>query len=132
MTKELTAKEKMTVSMEGEPTRERPVFVPAVDIYESDMGMTLLADMPGVTKEGLTIDIKDNTLSIRGIIKSEDDESRKSIYREYEEGDYYRQFALSEMIDQSKITASLKDGVLNLFMPKIEPAQPRKIEISAS
>lgn len=127
--KELQAYEKQPVSSEGEPTKSGPVFVPAVDIFESEEGMTVLADMPGVKKEGLTVDLKDNTLTILGELAREEETGPKTVYREYEEGDYYRQFALSEVIDQSNISATLKDGVLTLYLPKIKPAQPRKIEV---
>lgn len=130
MTEELKAKEKTMVESEGEQTRSGPVFVPSVDIFESETSMTLLADMPGVTKEGLTVDLKDNTLTIRGEVAPAETEGRRVIFREYQEGDYFRQFSLSELIDQARITASLKDGVLTVLLPKIEPAQPRRIEIN--
>jgi len=131
MSGEIKAQDKKAVEAEGERTKAGPVFLPAVDIYESEEGMTLLADMPGVEKEGLIIDLKENTLTIKGEVKKQEESAPNTIYREYEEGDYYRQFNLSEMIDQEKITASLKDGVLTLFLPKIAPAQPRRIEISS-
>jgi HSP20 family protein len=127
--KELQAFEKQPVDSESESTRSGPIFVPAVDIFESEKGMTVLADMPGVKKEGLTIDLKDNTLTIRGELPAEEETGSRVVYREYEEGDYFRQFALSEVIDQRNISATLKNGVLTLFLPKIEPAQPRKIEV---
>ena len=129
MTKELEAKDKTAVSVEGEQTRPGPLFVPNVDIYESEDGMTLLADMPGVVKDGLTIDLKDNILTIRGNVPQPEDDGPNVIYREYETGDYYRQFTLSEKIAQEEITAALKDGVLTLFLPKSKPASPRRIEV---
>lgn len=127
--KELQAQEKQPVNSEGEPTKSGPVFVPAVDIFESEEGMTVLADMPGVKREGLSIDLKDNTLTIRGELAEKEDAGPKMVYQEYAEGDYYRQFALSEVIDQANISANLKHGVLELYLPKIKPAQPRKIEV---
>ena len=130
MTDELQARDKMTVEAEGEQTKEGPVFVPAVDIYESEEALTLVADMPGVSKENLTIDLKENTLTIKGGIQPSQDLG-KVLYKEYEEGDYYRQFSLSELIDQGGITANLKDGVLTLSLPKVKPAQPRRIEITS-
>jgi HSP20 family protein len=130
MTDELQARDKMTVEAEGEQTKAGPVFVPAVDIYESEEALTLVADMPGVNKENLTIDLKENTLTIKGGVPPSEDLG-KVLYREYEEGDYYRQFTLSELIDQGGITAALKDGVLTLSLPKIKPAQPRRIEITS-
>ncbi len=132
MDKELQAAEKVAVATEGEQTKAGPVFTPFVDIYESQEGLTLLADMPGVPKDGLVIDVKDNTLTVRGEVKPAADEGRHVLYQEYKVGDYYRQFTLSEVIDQNKITATLKDGVLNLYLPKVEPAKPRRIEITAA
>ena len=130
MTDELQARDKMTVEAEGEQTKEGPVFVPAVDIYESEEALTLVADMPGVSKESLTIDLKENTLTIKGGVQPTQ-ALGKVLYKEYEEGDYYRQFTLSELIDQGGITAGLKDGVLTLNLPKVKPAQPRRIEITS-
>ena len=129
MSQEIKAQGKRAVKEGGEPTKAGPVFLPAVDIYESPECMTLVADMPGVNKQGLTIDLKEDTLTIRGSVASEEGEGLRLLYREYEEGDYYRQFSLSELIDQAGITATLKDGVLTLVLPKVAPAEPRKIEV---
>ena len=123
MSKELEAKEKIAVQPEGEHTKAGPVFSPTVDIQETEDGLTLLADMPGVEKEGLTIDLEDNVLTIRGAVKPAADGDRKILYKEYEEGDYFRQFTLPEVIAQDKISANLKNGVLTLVLPKIEPAK---------
>jgi len=131
MSKELQAKDKMEVAAKTEQTRNRPVFVPAVDIFESEEALTLTADMPGVEKDGLFIDLKDNTLSLRGQTRETPDDGRTLLYQEYREGDYYRQFSLSDAIDQDNITASLKDGVLTLLLPKARKAKPRQIEVSA-
>lgn len=130
MTPEIQAKEKTVVSAEGEQTKTGPIFVPAVDIYESQEGMTLVADMPGVDKDGLAIDLDSNTLTIRGTIKSIGEETKNVLHREYDEGDYFRQFTVSDVIDQERISANLKDGVLTLFLPKVKPAQPRRIEVT--
>ena len=131
MTQELQAREKMEVTSPAEQTKARPVFVPAVDICESDTGLTVMADMPGVATDGLSVDLKDNTLTIRGEVKTVD-EDRTILYREYNVGDYYRQFNLSSVIDQTKISAKLKDGVLILELPKVEKAKPRQIEVAAA
>lgn len=130
MTQELQVREKMEVDSPAEQTRDVPVFVPPVDIYESEAGITLLADMPGVTTEGLSVDLKENVLTIRGAAQSLEG-GRTVLYREYQVGDYYRQFTLSDVIDQGKIGARLKDGVLTLELPKAEKAKPRQIEIKA-
>lgn len=129
MTKEIQVVEKVAAETGGEQTREVPVFAPRVDIYETDEGLTVLAEMPGVDKDGLVIDLKDYTLTLRGAVQPAQAEGRSVVHREYEVGDYFRQFALSEVIDQAGIAASLKDGVLTLVLPKVEPAKPRKIEV---
>jgi len=131
MSKELEAQEKREVSPDSELTKPQPVFQPAVDIYESEEGLTLIADMPGVTKEGLSINLQDNVLTIHGEVASAPQENRKIIYREYNEGDYRRGFTLSDQINQGKIKAVLKDGVLTLSLPKVEESKPRQIEITA-
>ena len=127
MTQELQAQEKREVQAEAEQTHTRPVFVPSVDIYESDQGLTLVADLPGVQKDGLSIDLKDNVLSLKGQVTVE--EPGHMLYREYNVGDYARQFTLADTIDQDRIAATLKDGVLTLVLPKVEKAQPRRIEV---
>ena len=127
MTQELQAQEKREVQAEAEQTHTRPVFVPSVDIYESDQGLTLVADLPGVQKDGLSIDLKDNVLSLKGEVTAE--EPGNMLYREYNVGDYARQFTLADTIDQDRIAATLKDGVLTLVLPKVEKAQPRRIEV---
>jgi HSP20 family protein len=129
MTKEIQVVEKVAAEAGGEQTRAVPVFAPRVDIYETDEGLTVLAEMPGVDRDGLMIDLKDYTLTLRGAVQPALAEGRSVVYREYEVGDYFRQFTLSEVIDQAKISASLKDGVLTLVLPKVEPAKPRKIEV---
>ena len=130
MSKELEAQEKMEVTPESELTRPQPVFQPAVDIYESQDKLTLIAEMPGVTKDGLSINLQDNILTIYGTVASASHEDRKTIHREYNVGDYRRGFTLSDQIDQTKITAAIKNGVLILSLPKVEESQPRQIEIT--
>ena len=127
--KELQAKEKTEVSVPAEQTRPGTVFVPAVDIFESETDIVLLADLPGITPEDLTIDLRDNILTLTGDIGSFENEDEKDIFREYEFGKYYRQFTVSEEIDQDKIDARLKDGVLRLALPKSEKAVPKKITV---
>lgn len=114
---------------EGEPTKSGVYFSPVVDIFETDEAITLLADLPGVSKEQLDINIEDKQLTITGLI-NEQDQQVHPIYSEYSVGGYTRSFKLGDTIDQSKINAALKDGVLTLVMPKAERLKPRKIQIS--
>jgi HSP20 family protein len=126
---ELNVREKTPLDMGGaESTSGELRFSPLVDIWENEQGLTVVADMPGVEADGLSIDLKENILTIFGKVQ-EDRTNRKLLSQEFEVGDFYRQFALSEQIDQEKITASMKDGVLTLNLPKQAPAQPRKINV---
>ena len=127
---DLQVEEKKEVQATGESTRDVPVFVPPVDIYESENALTLLADMPGVPIDNIDIDLDSDQLTIRGKITAPTEEG-KVIFREYVAGDYYRQFTLSSDIDRGKIQASMKDGVLKLVLPKAEAAKPRKITVNA-
>jgi HSP20 family protein len=129
--KELKVKEKQEVTAAGEQTRPGVVYTPDVDIFESDKEMTLLADMPGVTTGNLSIDLRDDVLTLTGETSPDEDGDEEPIVVEYGVGRYHRQFTLSEVIDQAKITAELKDGVLRLVLPKVEKATPRKITVSA-
>ena len=129
--KELKVREKQELSTDTEQTRPGPVYTPDVDIFESETDITLLADMPGVTSDHMTIDLRDDVLTLTGEAETDGEASEEHIVMEYGVGKYYRQFTLSEVIDQAKITAELKDGVLRLVLPKVEKATPRKITVSA-
>lgn len=129
--KEIELKEKKELKpAAGEGTRPGPLFIPAVDILEDPTGITILADMPGVDGKNVDIDLKDNQLTITGRIDSVEGEKEVSLYREFLYGDYFRQFALSYVIDQNKITAKMEDGVLRLILPKVEKMKPQKIKVS--
>ena len=128
----LQAKEKAEVTTPAEQTRPGLVFTPAVDIFETEKEITLLADMPGVTAKDLNIDLHDNVLTLDGEVKSPEGDEEADVIREYRTGKYYRQFTLSQVIDQAKINAELKDGVLRLGLAKVEAATPRKIAVKAA
>ncbi len=126
--KDLQAREKVEVTGQAEGTRNVPVYVPAVDIYESADALTLAADMPGVSPENVAIDVKDNQLTLRGTVTLEG-EKEHLLFQEYGVGDYSRQFTLGKAIDQGKIEATMKDGVLVVRLPKAEAIKPRKITV---
>ena len=130
-TKELQAKEKTQVMTPAEQTKPGIVFTPAIDIFETDKEITLLADIPGVEAKNLNIDLRDDTLTLTGVIESIEGPDEEDILVEFEVGTYYRQFTLPEVIDQGKIDAQLNDGVLRLHLPKVEKATPRKITVNA-
>ena len=130
--KEMVRQEKKEVKKAGEEMRPGPVFMPAVDILENQNEIMFLADMPGVNGKDVDIDLREDVLSIRGAVSPVEDEKEVSIYREYNWGDYFRQFTLTEVIDQEKISAKMDDGVLRLTLPKKERVKPKKIQISAN
>ena len=128
-TKEIQAKEKQEVTIPAEQTKPGLVFTPAVDIFETEKEITLLADMPGVKADDLTIDLRENTLTLSADIAPVDDSEEEKILVEYETGRYFRQFTLGELINQENIDAKLNDGVLRLTLPKVEKATPKKISV---
>lgn len=127
--KELQAKEKTKVTTPAEQTRAGVVFNPAVDIFETEGEISLIADMPGVNTNNLTVDLRDDILTLHGEVKPEKRPGEQSLLQEYQVGSYFRQFSLSEAIDQNKIDAKLKNGVLQLSLPKAQKAVPRKITV---
>lgn len=129
--KELQVKGKQELSTPAEQTRPGLVFTPSVDIFENDKAIVLLADMPGVEAKALNIDLRDNTLTLDGAVEPYEGDNEEDVLMEYEVGKYYRQFALSQVIDQEKIDAQLQDGVLRLTLPKVEKAAPRTITVQA-
>ncbi len=127
--KELQVKPKQEVTTAAELTSPGLVFTPSVDIFETDRELTLLADLPGVTADNLTIDLRENTLTLTGEVEPAAGTDEEGLLVEYQTGKYHRQFSLSNVIDQRKIDAKLKDGVLRLTLPKVEEAKPRQIEV---
>ena len=130
--KEISLREKEEIKKdEGEPTQAGVYYSPAVDIFETEEAITLLADLPGVDKEQLDINVEDRQLTVTGLVKEPEDRLQP-VYTEYGIGGYTRSFKLGDTVDQSKISASLKDGVLTLVLPKADRLKPRKIEITTS
>jgi HSP20 family protein len=130
--KDIKVREKQEVTTPAEQTTPGTVFTPQVDIFETEKDITVLADIPGVKSEKLNIDLRDNVLTITGDIEPAGTSAEEDVLIEYDTGRFYRQFTLSEVIDQNKIDAKLGDGVLRLTLPKVEKATPRKIAIRAA
>lgn len=112
-----------------EQTRSGPVYSPAVDIFENDTAITVLADLPGVRADNLEIDLRENVLTLMGRVSGPENTGEATVLREYQPGMFFRQFTLGETIEQSRIDAKLKDGVLRLELPKAEKARPRQIAV---
>lgn len=126
-TKELQVQENTAAA---ELTKTGPAFSPDVDIYETDAEIVLLADIPGVTPEALTIDLRDSVLTLSGETITGEAKNESELVSEFQSGNYYRRFTLSEIIDQENINAQLVDGVLHLTLPKVAKATPRKITVT--
>lgn len=100
-----------------------------MDIYETQNELVVVCDVPGVAKDGIDVGVDDNVLTIKAHAMDREEDVSKEVYREYRLADYFRQFELSEEVDQERISAELKHGVLKVILPKSEKAKPRKIDI---
>lgn len=130
--KEIAVREKQEIDRSsGEPTRAGVYYSPSVDIYENEDGLHVVADVPGASSEGLDIHVEDRQLTITAAVKGPEDRLRP-IYSEYGVGGYTRRFALGDEIDQERISARLKDGVLTVTLPKADRLKPRKIEVATA
>lgn len=130
--RQLDMAQKREVSTAAEQTRPGPVFSPAVDIFEDENQITVLADMPGVTTSNLEIDLREGVLTLRGRVGSPGADNEQQLLSEWTTGVYMRQFSVADSIDQAGIQAVLTDGVLRLSLPKLEAAKPRKIKVRTS
>jgi len=120
--KELTSKEEQTV-----PSR---YFVPHTDIFETEEGLVVVMEIPGVDKDAVEVRLENDTLRIEGRIDYGNYEGLEPLYAEYNIGHFARAFTLSNKIDQGEISAQLADGVLTLTLKKTKGATPRRIDIN--
>jgi HSP20 family protein len=124
--------EKQAEDRGAEQTRAGRFFRPNVDILEKADELLLLADMPGVKSDSIDIHFEDGQLKIHGRVAPRYSDKANFLSAEYDVGDYYREFRVSEQIDASGIRAELKEGVLTLHLPKAASAMPRKIKVQAN
>jgi HSP20 family protein len=120
---------RMPQQMPNEQERNQPFVVPPVDVFEDESGITLLADLPGVSRDRLGIRVDGESLVLEATAATLQPENMQLVYGEAQYPSYRRQFTLSRELDASRIEASLKDGVLKLAIPKLEEAKPRRIEV---
>jgi HSP20 family molecular chaperone IbpA len=113
-----------------EKTKELYEATPAVDIYENEDEILIYADMPGVVKDDISVDIDNGTLSISGVRKLS--VTGSVTYEEFSDVEYVRNFSVPQTIDVEKVEAEVKNGVLRLHLPKSEAAKPRQIEIKTA
>ena len=130
--KEMQIQRKQEVMQPGEPTKPEKFYVPAVDIFETGEAVHVLAEMPGVGRDGVEVNLEEGTLTIRGTMASQEHEGETVLLREFEPGHYLRKFSVAETIDQEQIQARMADGVLTLVLPKVAPARPRRIEVKGA
>lgn len=114
-----------------ENTRDREVFSPRADVFETGEAIVIVADMPGVVEDSVNITLEKSVLTLQGRVDAPEREGYKLIYGEYQDGDYERSFALSEGVDRDGIEATVKDGVLRLILLKSKEAAARKIPVKA-
>lgn len=126
--KQLQVQPKHEVRQGGESTKVEKQFVPAVDIYETEKTVVVVAEMPGVSKSGIEVSLEEGILTMTGE-RGDGAEMGTPLLREYETGRYVRRFTVSEAIDQEKIKATMANGMLTMVLPKVPPASPRRIEV---
>ncbi len=111
---------------------DAPALVPPVDIIEDENGITVRADLPGVSKENLSIRMEGDTLNLEAAVNLGETQSLQPVYAEVRVAQFKRSFVLSRDLDTDKIEANLRNGVLSLHLPKREQAKPRRIEVKSA
>ena len=128
--KPLEVQEKKELVGKGEKTVPARYFMPNTDIRETEDALLVVMEVPGVDRKDIDIKVEEDTLSIEARVDYSKYEGMEPLYTEYNVGHFSRRFALSHMIDQQQIGATLNDGVLTLTLRKVQQAQPRRIDIS--
>jgi HSP20 family protein len=126
---ELQVQKKRELENKEETTIPARIFLPAADIYEAENDLTVILEMPGVEKKNVDIRVEDGALIVEGRLDLTKYQGLQPVYTEYNIGHYARSFRLSSKIDQNKIAAEMKDGVLSLKLPKVEEAKSRTIQV---
>ena len=119
---ELQVQQKRELEKKEERTIPARVFLPTADIYETNDALNVVLEMPGVEKSSVEVRVEDGVLKVDGRLDFSKYQGLQPLYTEYNVGHYSRSFRLSSTIDQNKIGAELKDGVLSLLLPKVEAA----------
>ncbi|WP_166828268.1 Hsp20/alpha crystallin family protein [Thalassoroseus pseudoceratinae] len=110
-------------------SEERFIFTPPIDIYETDEGLVLHADLPGVSLETLDLQVQDNKLTLFGRVSPPAPPEAQLTHCEYRVGDFLRSFILSDEVDHDRIRATLNNGVLRVVLPKARKSEPRRIQV---
>jgi HSP20 family protein len=128
---ELQVQQKREVDKGQEATTPMRAFLPNSDIFETEDALTVVLEMPGVDRDNIDINVEGNVLTVEGKINFGKYEGLEPIYSEYNVGPYRRSFRISSRIDQDKIRAEMRDGVITLMLPKAAESKPRKIEVKS-
>jgi HSP20 family molecular chaperone IbpA len=126
---ELQVQQKRELENKQETTIPARVFVPNADIYEDADALTVILEMPGVDKSNVEVSVHDGVLNVAGRLDFAKYQGMQPLYTEYNIGHYSRSFTLSNKIDQNKIAAEMRDGVLSLKLPKLAEAKPKTIQV---
>ena len=126
---ELQVQQKREVEKKTEGTIPARVFVPVTDIFETSEALTVVLEMPGVDRNSIEATVENDIVTIEGRIDFTKYQGMQPVYTEYNVGHYARSFQISNKIDQGKISAEMRDGVVTLVLPKAEQAKPRKINV---
>lgn len=127
---ELQVQQKRELEKKQESTIPARVFLPTADIYEDEDALSVVLEMPGVDKGNVEVSVEDGLLKVGGRLDFSKYQDLQPLYTEYNIGNYSRSFSLPDKIDQNKIAAEMKDGVLSLKLPKAKQAKPRTIQIT--
>ena len=128
-TQELQVQKKRELENKEETTIPTRMSLPAADIFEGKNDLTLILEMPGVEKNNVDVHVEGGVLKVEGRLDLTKYRGLQPLYTEYNIGHYSRSFRVSSKIDQNKIAAELKDGILTLKLPKVEEAKPRTIQV---
>ncbi|MFM0070970.1 Hsp20/alpha crystallin family protein [Paraburkholderia sediminicola] len=121
----------VTPRTQAKSAERRATIVPAVDVFEDPTGITVVADLPGVSKERLDVKVQDGNLVIEAEARVPTPDGLRLRHAEVQAPAYFRAFKLSPDFDTARIEANLQDGVLKLYIPRREEARPRRIEVRA-
>jgi HSP20 family protein len=126
---ELQVQQKREVEKAQEPMTPMRAFLPTTDIFETEDALTVVLEMPGVDRDNIDVSVENGVLTVEGKINFAKYEGLQPLYSEYNIGPYRRSFRISSQVDQDKIRAEMRDGVITLVLPKAEEAKPRRIEV---
>ena len=132
MAQDMTIEKRAVEKSEPERLDDAHAYVPNVDIIERESDLLLVADMPGVTPDGVDVHYERGVLTIRGHVAPRQDQATEYLMREYGVGGFHRSFELGEGIDAATISAELSDGALTVHLPKANEVMPRKIAVQTA